>query len=565
MIYNTGNPVGTDGSSDVRDLNDNIKDIDAWANSLEPTHPDRLGVPRSTLEGVRQGLGFYNVGTFAAGATLTNTRQVLTHSDGHEYGWTGTFPKIVSAGSTPTPLGSGGWIDRSDVTLRSEFEAVTIDPVNTSFVFEGDSITAGNTISGYKYSSVFKQLPYAVNRGSVSNTAIGGSVVCPSPYDPAAAVIGGRYASAVRPLRPKANGGSGADVVYLFVLIGTNDLDLRYGQKTATQVISSLTDYCNTAIADGFRVVLQTIIPRTITYPYYMPAQEADRVAINEAIKRGSIPCYSWIDTAMCMGDTGNAGIYQDDIHPTQFGARIIANFLDHEMRFGGNSSSRIITSKRMQGIFESCGKTVISVGSQYGKVSLGTKLNAIDVGFFHIENLNASGTDNRNWFCETGMNGNKVQIKPIADNGQGGGQPIITWDRNGLKGWSEYGTSRMTVRFGAPANPADVGFLQFENLNPNIDAGSNGKLWSFENIDNIDDAGSFNLMMLNDDGSSPIPAISLGRRGKTLTSAYINGPIKTRTASIQQGVWSFGKKDAGGTFVTVEIDGVTVKLAVVP
>lgn len=106
MSYNTNNPVP---SNDVRDLSDNIENIDQWANSTALTATDRFGVERSTLEGVRQGLGFYNVGTFAAGATLTNTRQVLTHSDGHEYGWTGVFPssgKIVAAGSSPTPSGS---------------------------------------------------------------------------------------------------------------------------------------------------------------------------------------------------------------------------------------------------------------------------------------------------------------------------------------------------------------------------------------------------------------------------------------------------------------------------
>ena len=117
MSYNTGNSAP---SNDARDLSDNVENIDAWANSLESTHTDRLGVPRSTLEGVRQGLGFYNVGTFDAGATLTNTRQVLTSSDGREYGWGGAFPKIVAAGSSPTPLGAGGWVDRSGVTLREE-------------------------------------------------------------------------------------------------------------------------------------------------------------------------------------------------------------------------------------------------------------------------------------------------------------------------------------------------------------------------------------------------------------------------------------------------------------
>lgn len=130
MSYNTGNAVP---SNDVRDLSDNIENIDQWANSTALTATDRFGVERSTLEGVRQGLGFYNVGTFAAGATLTNTRQVLTHSDGHEYGWTGAFPKVVSSVSTPTPLGAGGWVDRSDVTLRTDLLSGCLATRNSKF------------------------------------------------------------------------------------------------------------------------------------------------------------------------------------------------------------------------------------------------------------------------------------------------------------------------------------------------------------------------------------------------------------------------------------------------
>lgn len=117
--YNTGNPIG---STDARDRLDNSENLDLAVNSLGATFQDRLGVTRSTYEGVVQGLSFFNVGTFAVGFTLTNSRQTLTYG-GHEYSWSGVFPKIVSAGSTPTPLGSGGWIDRSDVTLRNELAA----------------------------------------------------------------------------------------------------------------------------------------------------------------------------------------------------------------------------------------------------------------------------------------------------------------------------------------------------------------------------------------------------------------------------------------------------------
>lgn len=119
MAYNTGNPVP---STDAKDFIDNCENLDKAVNSLDSTFQDRLGVTRSTYEGVVQGLSFFNVGTFAVGFTLTNSRQTLTY-DGHEYGWSGVFPKVVNAGSIPTPLGSGGWIDRSDVTLLSELAA----------------------------------------------------------------------------------------------------------------------------------------------------------------------------------------------------------------------------------------------------------------------------------------------------------------------------------------------------------------------------------------------------------------------------------------------------------
>ena len=119
MAYNTGNPVP---SVDAKDFVDNCENLDKAVNSLDATFQDRLGVTRSTYEGVTQGLSFFNVGTFAVGFTLTNSRQTLTYG-GHEYSWSGVFPKAVSAGSTPTPIGSGGWIDRSDVTLRNDLAA----------------------------------------------------------------------------------------------------------------------------------------------------------------------------------------------------------------------------------------------------------------------------------------------------------------------------------------------------------------------------------------------------------------------------------------------------------
>lgn len=155
--YNTGNPIE---STDVRDMSDNAKNLDLFSNSSDMAFDDRFGVERKTIHGMNSefndeiiemnsefdsnqasmnakfeshilSMGFTRVGTFAAGATLTNPRQTLLWNiadggDGHEYGWTGTFSKTVAPNSTPSStggVGTGAWVDRSDVTLRSDLAA----------------------------------------------------------------------------------------------------------------------------------------------------------------------------------------------------------------------------------------------------------------------------------------------------------------------------------------------------------------------------------------------------------------------------------------------------------
>lgn len=119
MTFNTGNPIG---STDARDLSDNAENFDKALNSTAETWNDRLGVTRDTFEGGLAKCSFYRVGDFATGYTLTNMRQTLEYN-GHEYGWAGTFPKVVAAGSTPATsggIGAGAWVDRTDVVLRDQ-------------------------------------------------------------------------------------------------------------------------------------------------------------------------------------------------------------------------------------------------------------------------------------------------------------------------------------------------------------------------------------------------------------------------------------------------------------
>ena len=118
MTFNTGNPIG---STDARDRSDNSEFLDEVVNSLDLTKPDRLGRARDTLEGIYQKSAYYRAGTFDAGYTLTNNRQTLAYGNA-EYSWSGAFPKVVATASTPETtggIGTGAWVDRTDVTLRS--------------------------------------------------------------------------------------------------------------------------------------------------------------------------------------------------------------------------------------------------------------------------------------------------------------------------------------------------------------------------------------------------------------------------------------------------------------
>jgi hypothetical protein len=174
--FNTGNPIG---STDARDRSDNSENLDLAVNSLSQTFVDRLGVTRDTLEGIYQKSAYYRAGTFDAGYTLTNNRQTLAYGN-IEYSWSGAFPKVVSAGSTPTTSGgisAGAWVDRTDNRLRSDlnivvktFESVismkndmTLIPgmiVETLSYRGGLAATINNPTGGNKYEIV------AANTGS---------------------------------------------------------------------------------------------------------------------------------------------------------------------------------------------------------------------------------------------------------------------------------------------------------------------------------------------------------------------------------------------------------------
>lgn len=157
--YGTGNPVLPDGSIDVRDGIDNLQSMDVFMNAPEDTYNQRDGEIVRTVAGMNNefdahilNMSFTRIGTFAAGATLTNQRQTLLWDvadggDGQEYGWSGTFPKAVPAASTPASTGGisvGAWISRVDPALRVQVR----EALRRSYAEEGYNLVEGSFEAG---------------------------------------------------------------------------------------------------------------------------------------------------------------------------------------------------------------------------------------------------------------------------------------------------------------------------------------------------------------------------------------------------------------------------------
>lgn len=88
--FNTGNPVGPNGSADARDLVDNSQVADRLITSTELTVPDRLGVQRRTWNGIQQSVvNYVNRGEWVT-ATAYNVNDIWRD------GPTGAFYLVLS-------------------------------------------------------------------------------------------------------------------------------------------------------------------------------------------------------------------------------------------------------------------------------------------------------------------------------------------------------------------------------------------------------------------------------------------------------------------------------------
>lgn len=407
-----------------------------------------------------------------------------------------------------------------------------------NIIFDGDSITEGNTIGGFKYSNYFKTLSYCNNVINTPNYAVGGAWI------PVGSNSGNnitdRYNNTVRALRPAANGGSGAKRVGLHILIGTNDLSPAYGNMSAATVIANLTAYATQAMSDGFTLILGTILPRSDSGGWLSLDAEANRLAVNDAIKKGVIPADIVVDYASVLTDSRDAEMFHDKIHPTIGGSKRIAEHLNRVMLSGVSDKHSIgntISSPKISGRMEMDYNSYAVFGKAYMETSIGTDNNN-STGFVVMKDLNEATADVGSWQYAAGIGGGlRLQALNDANNSA---KNIMKWSRTGLNsgystqfrgnmkpedvtGWFEAGSAYQKTILGHD-NGSGAGFLIFENLG--ITA-ADEKRWEFS-CDTSTNEIAFRAV--NDAISNSNIAWSILRSGYVPSNMVINAILRPRT-----------------------------------
>jgi hypothetical protein len=223
-------------------------------------------------------------------------------------------PGNVPAGGAGKMLGygSGGVAGASNL----EDDVGYYTSANTEICAEGDSIMAGysTTLTNSPLGRLFANHLTGANWFYGINSAVVGSDV---------PTMAGRYAANIFPHRPAATGKQ----AILIVGIGINDL--RVGATAAT-TFGLLSNYFNTARADGFKILAVTLGGSTDL----TAAKEGERIRFNRLLRRANNLwdwCYDW--TADLPPPP--SAFHSDFIHPNATGYDLYALGLNCTLRRG--------------------------------------------------------------------------------------------------------------------------------------------------------------------------------------------------------------------------------------
>ncbi len=263
--------------------------------------------------------------------------------------------RILTSNDLKQQLGTSTTEPMSQAAVKAAIEAIpagesSIHPVietitrparlDVNFIFEGNSRTSTYRFHpegtvGFEnqfpaYPEQLMELPNFKNRGNFYNVAVWGTTN---------STVFGRYNTNIKPHRPAANGGeAGITQAYIFIMTGI--LDVVPSPSNVDAQIAAYKAYCDTAKADGFKVV---VLGEFFGYATYTDAGELARLKYNNAMmdyaRTGGI--YMYIDVDHLIG-SNMTSIFRADtsFHLTTNGKKLIADYVNSRFNPGAENKS---------------------------------------------------------------------------------------------------------------------------------------------------------------------------------------------------------------------------------
>lgn len=184
--FNTGNPIG---STSLKDFSDDVSNFDEGLNSQAPSFYDRFGKRRETYAGLEAryadaiaGLGFYNLGDYTAGITLSSRSQTFVRN--------GIAYALANA-VVPPYTTTGDWASESmnfkvigDSSVRSDVSNTADVSKGAALVGRGVQVVGDlSAIRALKSTSVSTDVLlrgiglYTLDLGDTTSVDTGGSVI----------------------------------------------------------------------------------------------------------------------------------------------------------------------------------------------------------------------------------------------------------------------------------------------------------------------------------------------------------------------------------------------------
>lgn len=320
--------IGSLSSGDFHYIGD-IAEIIIYNSALSDTQVGQIETNLMTKYGMALTAPSNPVASPIAGRYITSPQSVTLSA-------TGSDSIRYSTSSTPADCSSGTLYSDSTPIIVSSSETIyvracnsggsstgsfayVIDTISPLFIFDGDSMTVGiGADTGYDYPSQVQGLLGLTaayqNLGRSSTTVLDMSSDASTRID------------------PKYSNSRVTNIVNL--MGGTNDLAVE--NVDATTTYNRIVSYLQARRAAGFKVIVNTILPRSAAAIYNITEQtfESERQTVNSLI-RANWPTFadgiSDIASNSIIGPAGasdNTTYYYDRVHMTGTGYGIVASYV---------------------------------------------------------------------------------------------------------------------------------------------------------------------------------------------------------------------------------------------